>query len=83
MNHVFICDEIIPNSYLERKFYIDFTYDEYMNFMDMFLANNGSSFDSIDTNICDYFKSFPILINEQKPNIRLITNYSDEVANYN
>ena len=83
LNHVFICDEIIPNSYLERKFYIDFAYDEYMNFMDMFLANNGSSFDSIDKNICEYFKSFPILINEQKPNIRLITNYSDEVANYN
>ena len=80
LNRVFICNEIISNSYLERKFCIDFTYDDYMNFMDMFLTNNGSSFDSLDKNICEYFKSFPTLINEQKPNIRLITNYSDEVT---
>ena len=80
LNRVFICNEIIPNSYLERKFCIDFTYDEYMNFMDMFLTNNGGSFNSLDKNICEYFKSFPTLINEQKPNIRLITNYSDEVT---
>lgn len=80
LNRVFICDEIISNSYLERKFYIDFTYDEYMNFMDIFLTNNESSFNSLDKNICEYFKSFPTLINEQKPEIRLITNYSDEVT---
>ena len=80
LNRVFICNEIISNSYLERKFCIDFTYDEYMNFMDMFLTNNGGSFDSLDKNICEYFKSFPTLINEQKPNIRLITNYRDEAT---
>ena len=80
LNRVFICNEIIPNSYLERKFCIDFTYDEYMSFIDMFLSNNESSFDSLDKNICEYFKSFPTLINDQKPNIRLITNYSDEVT---
>ena len=80
LNRVFICNEIISNSYLERKFCIDFTYDDYMNFMDMFLTNNGGSFDSLDKNICEYFKSFPTLINEQKPDIRLITNYSDEVT---
>ena len=80
LNRVFICNEIISNSYLERKFCIDFTYDDYMNFMDMFLTNNGSSFDSLDKNICEYFKSFPTLINEQKPDIRLIRNYSDEVT---
>ena len=80
LNRVFICNEIISNSYLERKFCIDFTYDDYMNFMDMFLTNNGSSFDSLDKNICEYFKSFPTLINEQKPNIRLITNYRDEAT---
>ena len=80
LNRVFICNEIISNSYLERKFCIDFTYDEYMNFMDMFLTNNEISFDSLDKNICEYFKSFPTLINEQKPNIRLITNYRDEAT---
>ena len=48
--------------------------------MDMFLTNNEISFDSLDKNICEYFKSFPTLINEQKPDIRLITNYSDEVT---
>ena len=80
LNRVFICNEIISNSYLERKFCIDFTYDEYMSFIDMFLSNNESSFDSLDKNICEYFKSFPTLINEQKPDIRLITNYSDETT---
>lgn len=80
LNRVFICNEIISNSYLERKFCIDFTYDEYMSFMDMFLTNNEISFDSLDKNICEYFKSFPTLINEQKPNIRLITNYRDEAT---
>lgn len=77
LNKVFICNELIPNSYLERKFSISFNYDDYISFMDMFINNNKDNLNFLDVNICDYFRSFPPLIEEQKPEIRLITNYSD------
>ena len=77
LNKVFICNELIPNSYLERKFDISFSYDDYISFMDMFINNNSGNLNILDKNICDYFRSFPPLIEEQKPEIRLITNYSD------
>ena len=77
LNKVFMCNELIPNSYLERKFDISFSYDDYISFMDMFINNNSGNLNILDKNICDYFRSFPPLIEEQKPEIRLITNYSD------
>ena len=77
LNKIFICNEYLPNSYLDRKFMIDFKYDEYMAFMDMFINNNKENLDALDDKICDYFKSFPKLVMEQKPNIRLVTNYSE------
>ena len=80
LNKVFVHNEIIPNSYLERRFIIDFTYDEYAAFMDMFLNNNTYELNSLDSKIVDYFRTFPNLVIEQKPHIRLITNYEDEVT---
>lgn len=77
VNKIFMCNEIIPNSYLERKFHIDFNYDDYMTFMDMFIGNNKDNLDMLDNKICDYFRLFPPLVNEQKPSIRLITNYEE------
>lgn len=77
LNKVFICNELMSNSYLDRKFVLDFTYDEYKTFMEMFINNNSESFDTLDKNICEYFISFPKLIKEQKPKIRIITNYSN------
>ena len=77
LNKVFICNELIPNSYLDRKFSLTFTYDDYISFMDMFINNNRMNLNLLDSNICDYFRSFPKLITEQKPDIRLITNYSE------
>ena len=77
LNKVFICNDLIPNSYLKRKFNISFSYDEYVSFMDMFINNNAGNLNMLDKNICDYFRSFPPLVEEQKPDIRLITNYSD------
>ena len=79
LNMIFVHNEIIPNSYLERKFLIEFSYEEYAAFMDMFLGNNSSELNSLDTNIIEYLKTFPSLVIEQKPSIRLITNYRDEV----
>lgn len=77
LNKVLMHNDQIPNSYLERKFLLDFSYDEYTSFMGMFLNNNKEELNQVDKNIYDYFTMFPKLIKEQKPNIRLITNYSD------
>ena len=77
LNKIFICNEYLPNSYLDRKFMVDFQYDDYMAFMDMVINNNKEALDALDDKICDYFKSFPKLVMEQKPSIRLVTNYSE------
>lgn len=77
LNKVFVYNELIPNSYLERKFKLDFKYDEYITFMDMFISNNRDNLNLLDSKICDYFRSFPPLVNEHKPKIRIITNYID------
>ena len=82
LNKVFMCNDILPNSYLERKFKIDFKFDEYMTFMDMFVGNNDDRLNSLDSRIGEYFKTFPQLLIEQKPTIRLITNYSDDVTEF-
>lgn len=76
-NKVLMFNELIPNSYLERRFRMDFTYDEYQGFINMFIGNNSDRLNSLDYNICDYFRTFPPLIVEQKPDIIVITNYSD------
>ena len=77
LNKIFICNEYLPNSYLDRKFMVDFQYDDYMAFMDMVINNNKEALDALDDKICDYFKSFPKLVIDQKPNIRIVTNYSE------
>lgn len=80
INRVFMTNEVMPNSYLERKFRLDFKYDEYVNFMNMFIGNNIENLNKLDENICDYFTAFPQLIIDQKPEIRVITNYKDDVS---
>ena len=77
LNKVFICNELIPNSYLNRRFILDFKYDDYTSFMDMFIENNRENLNLLDKNICDYFRKFPKMVEEQKPMIRLVTNYSE------
>ena len=77
LNKVLMHNDQIPNSYLERKFVLNFTYDDYTSFMGMFLNNNKDELNQLDKNIYDYFTMFPKQIKEQKPDIRLITNYSD------
>ena len=78
VNKVFMYNGLIPNSYLHRKFQLDFDYDDYTSFMDMFINNNRDNLNMLDMNVCDYFRKFPPLIEDQKPKISLITNYSEE-----
>ena len=80
LNKVFIYNGWISNSYLERTFKIDVTFDEYIAFMEMFVNNNRVNLDSLDVKIYEYIMVFPPLIKDQKPNIRIITNYTDEVT---
>lgn len=75
-NKVLIMDEIIPNDLFERKYLINFTFDEYCSFIGSFLGNNDN-FNNMDHNIKNYFFAFPTLINDHKPEIRVITNYSE------
>lgn len=80
LNKVFMHNELIPNSYLDRKFRIDFKYEDYISFMDMFINNNRDDLNELDKNICNYLRAFPKLIEEQKPQIRLLTNYEDYLS---
>lgn len=77
LNKIFIYNSQIPNSYLDRKFMLEFSYDDYNSFMNMFLTNNKEELDKVDRNICDYIITFPKLVKEQKPRIRILTNYVD------
>lgn len=79
LNKIFICNELIPNSYLNRRFVLEFRYDDYTTFMDMFIENNRDNLNMLDKNICDYFRKFPKMINDNKPMIRLVTNYRENV----
>ena len=80
LNKVFMHNEFIPNSYLKRKFRIDFKYDDYKSFMDMFIGNNRDDLNALDANICNYLRAFPTLVEKQKPDIRVITNYTDYLS---
>lgn len=77
INKVLMLNEIIPNSYMERAFRLDFEYDEYKNYINMFLNNYGSELHQMDENICDYLFSFPEVIEVHKPKIILLTNYPE------
>lgn len=68
---------LLSNSYLKREFYINFDYDGYVSFMDMFLGNNGITFEEMDKNIIEYFRMLPVFIADQKPSILVVTNYKD------
>lgn len=76
-NKILMMDDIIFNDYLRRKFFIDFKYDEYISFVSMMISNNETSFDMMDENIRKYFTVFPEILIEQKPDIRVITNYAE------
>ena len=77
INKVMAMNEIISNSVLERNWIVEFTFDEYISFMNMFLGNNGPALHRMNENICDYLRTFPEMIVQQKPTIRFITNYRE------
>ena len=71
-------NEIISNSYLEREFLIEFEFDEYVSYINMFINNNKERLSMYDNDIMDYLRVFPSIIGDiSKPNIKLYTNYRE------
>ena len=78
VNKHLIANEIIPNSYLEREFLIEFDFDEYISYINMFISNNKERLSMYDNDIMDYLRVFPTIIGDvSKPNVKLYTNYSE------
>ena len=78
INRHFISNEIISNSYLEREFLIEFEFDEYVSYINMFINNNKERLSMYDNDIIDYLRVFPSIIGDiSKPIIKLYTNYSE------
>lgn len=75
MNHFFVDCGYISNSYLKRNFLLIFTYDEYFSFFNMFLNNNCNLINETCPNIRDYLNLFPAIVNEHRPDFRIITDY--------
>ena len=78
INKHLMSNEIISNSYLERDFLIEFEFDEYVSYINMFINNNKDRLSMYDGDIMDYLRVFPSVIGDiSKPNIKLYTNYSE------
>lgn len=78
INKHLISNDIISNSYLERDFLIEFEFDEYISYINMFINNNQDRLSMYDKDIMDYLRVFPTIIGDiSKPNIKLYTNYSE------
>ena len=76
INKHFMSNGIISNSYLERDFLIEFEFDEYISYINMFIENNIDRLSMLDEDIMDYLRVFPSIIGDiAKPNIKLYTNY--------
>lgn len=76
-NKFMMSNGLMANSYLKRNFCTNFEFDGYTSFVEMFINNNLMFFEEIDANIIDYFSKFPDFISNQKPIIRILTNYSE------
>lgn len=73
-----MCNGIISNLYLEREFLIEFEFDEYVSYINMFIENNIDLLSMYDEDIADYLRVFPSIVGDiSKPNIKLYTNYQE------
>ena len=78
INKSFISNGIISNSYLERDFLIEFEFDEYISYINMFVENNIDRLSMMDEDIMAYLRVFPTIIGDiSKPDIKLYTNYRE------
>lgn len=77
LNTMFIFYGYIPNDYMNRRFYIDFEFDEYTSFIQMIFSNNKELVKVVGVDVVNYLILFPKIVIEKKPRIRIVTNYFD------
>ena len=78
INKHLMANGIISNSYLEREFLIEFEFDEYISYINMFIENNMDRLSMLDEDIIEYLRVFPSIVGDiAKPNIKLYTNYRE------
>lgn len=77
INKSLMFNGIIENSYMDREFLIMFEFDDYISYMNMFCENNAMRLSDMDTYIIDFLLLFPKIISDDKPTIRILTNYPD------
>jgi hypothetical protein len=78
INKHLMANGIILNSYLERTFLIEFEFEEYISYINMFIENNIDRLSMLDEDIMDYLRVFPSIVGDiAKPNIKLYTNYRE------
>ena len=78
INKHLMSNGIISNSYLERDFCIDFSFEEYISYINMFIENNIDKLNMYDEDIVDYLRIFPDIIGDiNTPKIKLYTNYKE------
>ncbi len=78
INKHLMSNGIISNSYLERDFCIDFSFEEYISYINMFIENNIDKLNMYDDDIVDYLRIFPAIIGDiNTPKIKLYTNYRE------
>lgn len=78
INKHLISNEIISNTYLDRDFFIDFDFEEYVSYINMFINNNKDKLNMYDSDIIDYLSVFPTIIGDfSNPIIKVYTNYSE------
>lgn len=76
-NNMFIFYGYIPNDYMKRRFFIDFEFDEYVSFIQMIFSNNNELAKYVGINVINYLIMFPVIVVDNKPKIRIATNYFD------
>jgi hypothetical protein len=62
---------------MNRRFYIDFEFDEYTSFIQMIFSNNKELVKVVGVDVVNYLILFPKIVIEKKPRIRIVTNYFD------
>lgn len=77
LNNIFMFYGYIPNDYMNRRFSIDFEFDEYISFTEMIFSNNKELIKQMGINLINHLNMFPVVVIQSKPKIRIVTNYFD------
>ena len=77
LNNMFMFYGYIPNDYMKRRFCIDFEFDEYISFIQMIFSNDKDLATQMGVDVINHLIMFPVVVIQNKPKIRIVTNYFD------